>query len=664
MPPVLTPEERIALDALCIALLPSLSPEEGDDPSLFALDAITRGVPDRVEQSLAGLSESDSSRFRLFLRMLEQPLFVAFQIGRPAKFSSLSQSEAERVLSSLSTSFVPDLRAGFQGIRKLATFHYYSAATESSEKIWKAIGYKPTPNAAPVPSSLVLTDVEAETTLECDACVIGSGAAGSVAAALLAEAGLDVVVLESGSAWQSEQFDQREDPGTRELFLDSGTTSTRDLSMSLFAGAALGGGTTVNWQTSLRTPDDVLAEWAETSGCAHFASDSFSQSLDAVWSRLSIGTSESIPNPNNAALRDGCIALGYDWAVTPRNSRGCDLEQCGYCMYGCRHGGKQTAAVTYLTDAQRTGRTRVIARCLAERILIDDREARGVSATVTTPRGERVALTVKARKIVAACGSIHTPALLLRSDVRNPQIGRNLHVHPTTAVGALFDHPIEAWRGAPQSVVCNEFADVRDGYGFRIEAAPGHPGLIALATPWTGSRAQRREMQSTSHRALLVALIRDRSTGVVRLDQGGRPIVDYRPGDAEAALLKQGMAETARILHAAGAKGISTVHTSPLAFGDSANAGRRFRDIEALCAAIAASKVRDNHCGLFSAHQMGTCRMGLDPRSAVCDERGEVHGVRGLFIADASAFPGSCGVNPMVTIMALAHHTARGIAAR
>ena len=654
--------ERATLTALCDALLPSLEAGSGDDPELFSIAASARDVPRRIEETLGVLSEGDRSRFRLFLRLLDQPVFMAFQCGRPAKFAALSPAAAERFLASLATSSIPDLRAAFQAVRRLATFHYYSALTgRDVDLVWKAVGYTPSTNPPAVPAPVRLTPVERDIVLDCDACVVGSGAGGSVVAAELAAAGLDVIVLEGGSDWQSEQFDQREEPGTRELFVDGGATTTRDLAISIFAGASIGGGTTVNWQTSLRTPDDVRAEWAERSGCPHFVSESFTRSLDAVWERLAVGTAESIANPNNMVLREGCTALGYDWSVTPRNSSGCDLAQCGYCIYGCRHGGKQTAGATYLADAQRSGNARVIARCRVDRVTIENGRATGVSATATRSDGKTSQVTVRASRVIAACGSIHTAALLLRSGVRARHLGRNLHIHPTTAVGAVFDHRVEAWNGAPQTVVCNEFAGRRNGYGFRIETAPGHPGLIALATPWLGARSHRREMQNASHRALLIALVRDRSTGTVTLDRTGRPVIDYKPGVGETAMLREGMAQTARILHAAGAKGVETIHTVPLGVGECSPATRSFADIDALCRAISDSRVGDNHLGLFTAHQMGTCRMGRDARGAVCDERGEVFGVRGLFIGDASAFPGSSGVNPMVTIMAMAHHTAKRI---
>ncbi len=662
---VISSEERSTLEALCNAFLPSLSAGALDDPGLFAADAESRRVAARVEETLSILGESELSRFRLFLRLLNQPLIVAMQSGRAQRFASLGARDAERVLVSLGSSRLPDFRAGFQAIRRLATFHYYSANTgEVPDPVWSAIGYAPSGNPAAVPNALELTRIASDTELECDACVVGSGAGGGVAAAVLAAAGLNVIVLEAAGEWQTTDFDQHEEQGTRELYLDRGTTATRDLSLSLLAGASVGGGTTINWQTSLRTPDDVRAEWAASSRCEHFVADSFTRSLDCVCDRLSVGPGESEVNANNAALRDGCEALRYDWSIIPRNSNGCDFAQCGNCVYGCRHGGKQSSAVTYLSDAQASGGTTIIARCRADLITLEKGRVTGVSATVTERNGSRRALKIKSRIVVAACGSLHTPALLMRAGIVNAQLGKNLHLHPTTGVGATFEHRVAAWEGPPQTVVCNEFASLRDGYGFRIETAPAHPGLLALATPWTGAAQHRRLMQSSGNKALLIVLVRDRSTGAVRIDRAGRPRVDYKPGQGERAMLRLGMEKASRILHAAGATGVLTLHTDPLSMGTVPGTNGSHASIESFASAILQSATGENRLSLFSAHQMGTCRMGRNRDGAVCDESGEVFGVRGLFIADASAFPGSSGVNPMISIMALAHHTALRIVAR
>ena len=657
---VLPPAERATLEAVCLALLPALATEAGDDGRLFSLDAGALGVAGEIERTVGGMPASQRADFGRLLWLLAQPAFMLVLAGQARPFAELAPARRERVLLAMATSRLEPLRTGFQVLKRLAVLLFYSVCPHDGENpTWPAIGYARSSRPAPPPGEplLRLTPIPAPATLEADVCVIGSGAGGSVAAAELAAAGRRVVVLEAGGGAQAPDFEQSELHAMRTLFLDRGVAATRDLGIAILAGATLGGGTIINWQTSLALPDAVRDEWAERSGCAFFAEESFSRSLAAVLQRLGAEAPESVINANNAVLRDGCQELGWRWQPVARNSRGCDTRQCGYCVFGCRHGGKQTAATTFLLDAQRQGDTRILTGCRARRVLWSGGRVRGVEAVAMTASGEEVAVEVRAPTVVVAAGSLHSPALLLRSGLELPALGRHLHLHPASGVAGTFARPIEPWSGPPQSVLCDEFAAGAGGYGFRLETAPAHPGLLALATPWCGARDHRREMQQSARKCTLIVLVRDRSTGRVRVDRDGAPVVDYRPGRRERAQLRLGIAAASRVLLAAGAGQLLALNHRRL--------GLRAVDDPAARASyfdsVARSRSERNWSTLFSAHQMGSCRMGADPRTAVCDAGGEVFGVRGLFIADASAFPASSGVNPMVTIMALAHHTAQQI---
>ncbi len=661
---VLSPIERQTLASVCDALLPALAPGEGDDPDLFSLDAAALGVPEAMEQALGMLGQDQQAQFRMLLRLLDQPVAMRLLARRMRGFSALSQSERERALLTMAGSALPPLRTGFQGLKRLAAFLFYSLLDEAgSNPTWPAIGYCPSPRLPAAAAPLRLTAITAPTALDCDVCVIGSGAGGGVVAAELARAGRRVIVLEAGSSQQAPDFDQRELVGMQQLFLDQGMTASRDLGIAILAGATLGGGTTVNWQTSMPLPDAVRDEWAERSGCAHFTEASFTDSFAAVEARLSIGTSESLVNPNNAALQRGCETLDYRWSPIARNARGCDPEQCGYCMFGCRHGGKQSTAVTYLHDAQRLGDAVIIPHCRAERVLRANGCVTGVEAAATGPTtGQQYSVHVRAPLVVIAAGGIQSPALLLRSGLDLPALGRHLYLHPTSGVGGHYAERIEMWNGPPQTVVCTEFSESADTHGFRLEAVPAHPGLFGLAIPWLGARDHRRRMQGYAHVGAIIVLTRDRAGGRVRVGRDGRAVIEYRPGRQEQALLRQGIAAAVRVHLAAGSHEVVTLHTREHCLRT--GSGISPAAVDAFCDRITRSALDRNRSTLFSAHQMGTCRMGRDPRTAVCNADGEVFGVRGLFVADASAFPLSSGVNPMLTVMALAHHTAQRIRER
>lgn len=651
----LNARERRVLAAVADTFAPSLEPGPGDDAALFRLSGRDVGLADALEQVIVGdaLSARQSTELRVFLRVLDSALVMLLLTGRPRAFSRMKQEERERALFALARHPLPQIRSGYQALKRLSAFLLYSVTPDgATSPTWAGIGYTMPPATHVAAADLRVAKPQRAMSYDADVCIVGSGAGGGVMAERLTAAGLTVVLLEAGPADQAPDFDNREIAGIQRLYLDQGTTSSRDLGVAILAGRALGGGTAINWQTSLRLPDTIRDEWAARSGVDDFAGEPFTAALDAVCRRLSVSTAESARNGNNLPLQRGCEALGYRWSEIARNARGCDLSRCGYCVFGCKVGGKQSTARTFLADAQATGRLTIVAQCHAVGVRFKRGRAAGVAATVRTDRGDEH-VTVHARYVVASAGAIETAALLLRSGVSHAQLGRNLFLHPTTAVAGLYPHDARGWIGAPQTVLCDEFGALDGNYGFRLETAPVHPGLIALAQPWHGARDHRSRMQRIRHLSAFIVLTRDRNTGQVSLERDGRARIDYRVGREEQALLRRGIGAASRVHWAAGASEIHTLHVDDHTLRRSAvrdePAFERWRErVEAL-------PVEGNRCGVFSAHQMGTCRMGIDPAHDVCDAHGAVYGARGLYVVDASLFPSSSGVNPMITIMAMAH---------
>jgi choline dehydrogenase-like flavoprotein len=656
----LTPRERATLAALCEGIQPAITAEAGDDPVLFAAGAAQLGVPRAAEEAIALLAQAQQAELRQLLGLLDAGVVGLCLAGVPRGVTRMNAAERERLLRALANSPLPQLRSGFQALKRLTNFLSYSVTDGlGNNATWSSIGYCPSSLPTPGPTTLRVRPISTPTTLDCDVCIIGSGAGGSVVAADLASRRVRVIVLEAGPGDQAADFGQRELESTQRLYLDAGLTATRDLGVAILAGACLGGGTAVNWQTSLRTPDNVRDEWTEKSGCNVFTDDRFARATDLVWERSGVSTNESLVNANNAPLRRGCAALGYEWSPIARNSHGCDTTQCGYCTFGCRVGGKQATTVTFLADAQRTGDTTIIAGCAAQRVMMTNGRVTGVAAITHDASGHEVPLTVRAPIVVVAAGGVQSPALLLRSGLTLPQLGRNLYLHPTSAVAGVYTDRVEPWIGPPQSIVSNHFAFISGNYGFRLETAPVHPGLLALTIPWTGARAHRRLMQRSAHASAIIALTRDAIGGQVRVRRDGTALITYRPSRAQQSLVAHGIVAAARVHVAAGADEVLTLHTSGPSFRQTKTTTPG--DVDAFCERLLREPLADNRSILFSAHQMGTCRMGRDQRSAVCDENGQVFGVCGLYVADASAFPASSGVNPMITVMALAKCVAERI---
>jgi choline dehydrogenase-like flavoprotein len=153
-----------------------------------------------------------------------------------------------------------------------------------------------------------------------------------------------------------------------------------------------------------------------------------------------------------------------------------------------------------------------------------------------------------------------------------------------------------------------------------------------------------------------IGLTRDRGHGRVTVAANGEAVPAYRVADElDRENLMRGVEAQVRLHEAAGAHQIY-----PLAAG--APTWRRGEDVDAFIARVGRIPFRAGGHKLFSAHQMGTCRMGTNPETSVAGPTGELHDVKGVWIGDASAFPTSSGTNPMVSIMALARRTAVAIA--
>lgn len=358
-------------------------------------------------------------------------------------------------------------------------------------------------------------------------------------------------------------------------------------------------------------------------------------------------------------MKAGADALGWRFAHANRNTDESlySYETAGYMGFGDQSGAKRSTAKTYLQDAAERG-TQIIARCTAERVLVESGRAAGVRARYADPHsGATASVTVRAPQIVVACGALESPALLLRSGIGGPAAGQYLRLHPCTSVFGYYPEDTEGWRGAPHAGLVHEFENVQDGYGFLIECAQYTTALAATAVPFTDGRSHKQLMANFRHGGSLIALLRDHGHGRVTIDGAGNAVPWYSLTDEiDIANTHRGIAAQVRLHEAGGAQQQIAV----------AAGGQRWRwgdDLEEYIARLQRIPLRAGGWKLFAAHQMGTCRMGTDPATSVADPWGELHDTPGVWIGDASAFPTPSGTNPMITIMALAHRTAEVMAA-
>jgi len=661
----LSASERTTLRRLADALVPSIGVSD-DTNGFYRRKATDLLVDEDVVRIIERyVSSKDRADFRRLLHTVESPFLNLILCRSPRSFQSMDPQEREEYLLGWARSRLGVKRRGFHAIKRLVLFLTYAKTSRDGRNPnWSAIGYDgPSPGGGPVSPlddlRIVPIRPDRETNLECDVCVIGSGAGGAAVAAKLSQAGWKVVVLEAGPYRASADFSQLEAETYDAMFERHGVLTTQDLAFGVLAGRTAGGSATINWMTSLRPPTWARAEWDRACGMAGVAGPEFDRILDDVWSRLGVTTEESIVNPSNDALRRGCEALGFrmglDYDVIPRNARGCE-GRCDFCFFGCVYDAKQSPLVTYLPDAYRAG-ARFLFDARADRVLIEGGEARGVEASHSSG-GREVPVHIRARAVVVAGGAVQTPAILLRSGVRFRGVGLGLRLDPTTAVLAEYPHRVEMWKGPMQTIVVKRFQDSDEGHhGPWFESAPGHPGLAALALPWSGGRSHKDGMRRIAHAAASIVLVRDVSEGRVRIDVQGEPVLDYRLAPRDRANLVRGLQEVGRIHLAAGARRIATLHLQECSVGDG-HAPISPGDFDAFLDRIAQLGIRENGVALFSAHPMGSARAGGDPRTSTARPTGECHEVRNLWIGDGSLLPTAPGVNPMITITALAIRTA------
>jgi len=650
---VLSEGDRATLKEICDTIVPAIE-RDRDADGLWARKASDLGVDQGVALMIEAIPDPE---MRGGLAELIRAL-GAQGIARA------SQPSREQIIRNAALSG-PDAAAGVNALVSMALFLHYGAPDESGQNPnWKTFGY-PGPSSPPpeVEKPLrVHVPGGPEETLEADVCIVGSGSGGAVCAAVLAARGLDVVVLEAAGYFNESDFAQLELKAYQEMFWRGGPNLTADGNVSIVAGTTLGGGTTINWTNSLRTRPWVREDWA-SHGLDGVDGPDFDRHLDAVWSRLGVNPDSSDLNGPQQRMREGAEALGWSFETIDRNAdpERYSPETAGFLGFGDQSGSKQSADRTWLADAQEHG-ARFLTRTRAMRVLTEGGRAAGVEAVFQPvgpdglPSGEGARVTVKAPRVVVACGSLESPALLRRSQIGGQAVGDHLRLHPCPVVGGLYGSDQRAWWGAPQAGLVDEFADTGDGYGFLIETGQYAPGLVGSATPWISAADHKERMENFRFTGNFISLTRDRGHGRVDVDANGEAVPTYAITDeVDLENLRHGIDAQVRLHEAAGA-----VQITPLAGG--APTWRRGEDLDAFIASVTKLPFHAGGYKLFSAHQMGSCRMGEDPGSSVADPRGELHDTKGVWIGDGSAFPTSSGTNPMISIMALAHRTAEAIA--
>ncbi|KAG1355454.1 Long-chain-alcohol oxidase FAO4A [Cocos nucifera] len=578
------------------------------------------------------------------------------------KFSDIDPKRREQILSSWSSSPIYLYRQLFRGLKFLILLFYFTQVNEKKENpaeddrfgpLHRAMVHVESPGDA-LAAALSRTGLSLAThpfpgdrrkkplrTIHCDAVVVGSGSGGGVVAGVLAQAG----------------------------YKGGGLLATTDTGVVVLSGSTVGGGSAINWAAALRTPDHVAAEWRRDHGLELFGSAAYAEALDAVCERIGVQSDVHVmeENLNNAALRRGCLELGYPVFNISRNAP--PDHHCGWCCFGCKDGRKKATSETWLVDMAESRNGVILPGCRAVRVLHRDRggRRRKVATGVLFESESGETFIVESKVTVVACGALNTPVLLKRSGLRNPYIGKHLHLHPVVMVWGYFpesgsrrpdyrEEEKRSYEGGIMTAMSTVAANWgTTGYGAVIQTPALHPGMFSVVTPWTSGADFKDRMTRFPRTAHVFALARDRGSGTV----DGEGNISYRMERGDEESLKNGVEKMLWIMAGAGAEEVGTQHCKGERFEVKRASAREWERFVREASRRVVGRLTTPVC---SAHQMGSCRMGVEATTSAVDERGETWEVEGLFVADASVFPTALGVNPMVTVQAIAYCTAHSIA--
>lgn len=467
---------------------------------------------------------------------------------------------------------------------------------------------------------------------DCQVLVVGSGAGGATSAAILAEAGLDVLVVEEGDwveqgsvvPFSLEQMDRQYRGG-------GVTVALGRPSIAYTEGRCAGGGTEVNSGLYRRPAESTLDRWRTGWSIRDFTDDEFFANCDEVERALSVQTVPGAHTPASERLRRGAAALGWDHDEIPRwmhYPEGGDASS----------GRRQSMTRTYLPRATAAGATLLCGHRVA-RLVLD--RGRAFRAELTGPDGGPV--TVDFDDVVVCGGAIQTPALLQRSGLRG-LVGRGLAVHPTVKLAARFGEAVNVVDDVPVHQVKEFSPDLSFG------GSASHPGLVALAL--TDSWAAMRDaVTAWPEIAVYYAAITSEGRGrVTALPGMADPLVTYRLTRRDRALLGQGLARLALVMLEAGAHEVFPSFRN-------ASVVRNRADLATL-----SDTFRATAASVMTVHLCSTVPMGEDRDVAAADSFGRVHGTENVFVNDASLLPDAPGVNPQASVMAVALRNARRLA--
>ena len=470
--------------------------------------------------------------------------------------------------------------------------------------------------------------------------VIGSGAGGGIAANLLSEK-YEVGIFDKGNfpngVTNNETF------GYHNFYETNAIQQTRGYKVQLLAGMGIGGGTSINWTTSLRTPDNILSEWDSlTKQNNYFNSDQFKKSLDYVSEKLNVDVANNKIPQKEIKLAQGLELNNTSYKVIPRNTNDPQCLESGFSTFGHSDGNINSSYKSWLSK-DKFNEDSIYSNTHIKSLSISKGRATHINI-----ENNGKSFSVEVNKVVLASGSLNTPKILLNSGYKNKHLGQHLKLHPVSGVAGKFSELQNPWAGSMQGIYSDDNLFMKNNYGYLLEGLPMHPSLFFPFFPNNNDKFEDF-ISSYNYWSGSIVLTSDTSSGSI-INKNPQHLWKYNLNNFDHGNLLHGIENLVMANYLAGAEEIM-VATSPTMHWKKESS----ENIESFIDKVRKVRNEPFRILLGSAHQMGTARIHPNPSEGVVDLNGKVHGLDNVYITDSSTFPRCSGVNPMITIQAMSH---------
>ena len=598
-------------------LYPNLENKEIENSELY-FNFILKNYPDK----------SDVQQLKLF--------FFIFSLGLRKIF--ISDSSIPKFINNLQSSNISLLRKLGSGI--IALFGLSIARSINGEgSIYKYFEY-------PVYKNSKIDKNEVTIPKSIEIAVIGSGSGGGIAANELNKK-YEVGIFDKGNYPNGEI--NNETFGYHNFYETHAIQQTRGYKVLLLAGSGIGGGTSINWTTSLRTPDKILSEWDTLTGQVnYFNSDEFKSSLDYVSNNLNINEANNRIPQKELKLAEGLKLNNIGYKIIPRNTKSSDFTETGFSTFGHNDESINSSYRTWFSS-EKFVTDNIFSNTKIQSLVILN--GRATHIKVLNNGKEH---TVAVNKVVLAAGSLNTPKILLNSGYKNKNLGKHLKLHPVSGVAGKFSDKQKPWEGSMQGIYSDDFLFRKNNFGYLLEGLPMHPSLFF---PFFPNNKDNFEdfVKSYNYWSGSIVLTSDTSSGSI-VNKKNQHLWKYNLNDFDHDNLLHGIENLVRANYLAGAEEIMVATSPTMHWKKSSN-----ENIENFIKRISEIKNQPYRMLLGSAHQMGTARINPNPELGVVDINGKVHGLENVYIVDSSTFPRCSGVNPMVTIQSMSHFLSKKI---